>query len=211
MRIDHKVDFRAYETLLARVMSEREKNRIDHFCDTNFRAVVERYVTVDPADRSRPLLVLFDHEGDPFFDRIKFEVHVNRGLWEEAGYREPLACFQLLHEIAHVLMHRNPISSFSSAQHSRVNFAQDEESAEWQANVFAALFMAPPYLAIDCHDRSSFLERFNFPSEFVDFWFDLQKRRPLRFISEFCPRCGAQSLAAIGSRLKCTTCGRIKL
>lgn len=211
MRVDHKVDFRAYETLLTIVMNERRESRVDNCCDIPFRAVFEQYVTLDRADCSRPLLVLFDGEGEPYFDFRNFEVHIGRGLWEEAGYREPYACFKLMHELAHILMHKSPIAAFSVARNSQVNFAQNEDSAEWQANVFAALFMAPPYLAMGCNDRRSFVERFNFPAEFVDFWFDLQRRRPLKFIADCCPHCGSQPMAIVGTRLKCTNCGKVRL
>ena len=209
MLIDHKVDYRSYETLLALVMREREKNGIDHLCVVRFRSIVERYITTDSGDKTKPLLVPFDHDGEPYFNRIESTLNVSKGLWEEAGYDEPLACFKLLHELAHMLMHLHPQYSFSRAEHSQFRWAQDEESAEWQANVFAALSMAPPYLAIECVDRTSFLQRFNYPSEFVDFWFELRKRRPLQFVTEFCSRCGVQPLAKIGSRLRCTNCGKI--
>ncbi len=144
MLIDHKVAFRSQETLLALVMKERDANGIDHLCIVRFRSIVEWYITTDSNNRTKPRLELFDHDGEPYFDRIKFTLNVNRGLWEEAGDGEPLACFMLLHELAHMLMHLHPQYSFSRAEHSQYRWAQDEESAEWQANVFAALFVAPP-------------------------------------------------------------------
>ncbi|MGA3062889.1 MAG: ImmA/IrrE family metallo-endopeptidase [Methylocystis sp.] len=207
MLVDHKVSFRSYETLMALAMRERKRWGVDHLCQISFRRLIENYIATDSTQNDKPQLVLFEREADPYFDRIKLTLNANEGLWEEAGYREPLACFKLLHELAHILLHRHPKQRFSSADRSQINFAQNEESAEWQANVFAALFMAPPYLAIDCEDRASFLERFNYPPEYADFWFELRRRRPLTFAQEFCPECGTQKLAQIASNLRCTNCG----
>lgn len=211
MAIDQKVLFRAYYTIMQIVMSERRAAGIDHLCTPNFRRVFETYIILEGADKRKPLLVLFDGAGDPFFDRNSFTVHVNRDVWREAGWQEPLACFMLLHELAHILMHLHPLHSFSRAEHTVLAPFSNEESAEWQANVFAALFMAPPYLAIGCSDRASFSQRFNnFPSEFVGFWFSLQERRPLQSRLEFCPKCGCSPLIEVGSRLRCTNCGTVR-
>ncbi|WP_425351463.1 ImmA/IrrE family metallo-endopeptidase [Methylocystis bryophila] len=130
-------------------------------------------------------------------------------MWDEAGdaIPEPLACFKLLHELAHAKFHKHAISSFSYSTESQIAYAENTESAEWQANAWAALVMAPAYLAVGCDDRASFMCRFNFPSEFYDFWRALQERRPLRMSSEFCLRCGSQSVAIIASRLRCIACG----
>jgi hypothetical protein len=212
MAIDHKVIFRAYYTIMQIVMLERRRNGIDHLCSPNFRRVFESYVVREGNDKRKPRLVLFDRAGDPFFDRKSLTVHVNRELWREAGWQEPLACFMLLHELAHILMHLHPVHSFSRAEHSGLASFSDEESAEWQANVFAALFMAPPYLAIGCVDRASFSGRFNnFPSEFIDFWFALQERRPLQSRLEFCSKCGCSPLIEVGSLLMCTNCGTVRM
>jgi ribosomal protein S27AE len=207
MRIDHKVRFRALETILEIVFIERNRNGIDHLCWVKFRRIVENYININGDVPQKPKLILFDADRPPFFDRKKFTLNVNRELWAEAEIGEPLACFMLLHEVAHILMHLHPIVSFSRAEHSQINFADDEESAEWQANVFAAFFMAPPYLAIDCTDNQSFLQRFNFPAEFVQFWFEIRNRRPLKFVTEFCPKCGTLPLVRVGRRLRCQNCG----
>jgi hypothetical protein len=207
--IDHKVSFRSQETLMAYAMRQREKLCVDHLCELPVRQLIERYLRKDPSDTERPRLILFDHDREPFFNRKLNTLNVNRELWDEAGFREPLACFKLVHELAHILLHRHPKVSFSRSEYSQLSFADDEESAEWQANVFAALFIAPPYLANGCNAHASFLERFLFPPEFVEFWFRLRERRPLRFSVELCPRCGSQHAAIIGDRFRCDNCGQI--
>jgi hypothetical protein len=57
---DHKVRFRAYDTIMQLIMNERRKRNIDHLCSTDFRKVVESYVSADGSDKKKPLLVLFD-------------------------------------------------------------------------------------------------------------------------------------------------------
>lgn len=205
--VDHKVDFRAYETLLAIAMREREKAGIDHLCIIRPRKIIETYIGRHFPGRGVLALVQHNDNDPPRVTLDPFALHVNSELWEEAGEGEPLACFMLLHELAHILMHRHPQYSFSMSEKSQMRYAADEESAEWQANIFAALFMAPPYLASGCDDPRSLCERFNFPSEFAGFWFEWRKRRPLRVVSNFCPECGHQPLVAIGGRMKCTNCG----
>jgi ribosomal protein S27AE len=207
MPIDHKVQFRSYETLLASAMAERERAGVDHLCQLRFRSLIEKYVNFDPDTKDTLRLLLHDREEEPFFDRNQLVIVCNEGLWEEAGIGEPLACFKLLHELAHAKFHKDPISSFSYSTESQIAFAENWESAEWQANTWAALVMAPPYLAVGCDDRASFMYRFNFPSEFYDFWRALLDRRPLRMTPDFCPKCGSQSVAKIASRLRCMTCG----
>jgi hypothetical protein len=204
MAIDHKVHFRSYETLLWQAMRVRERMHIDHATQFNFREIVEQYI-----DDGRISISFNEEEDEPYFNRTNLTINCNRGLWEEAGMREPLASFKLLHELAHALFHRHPLSSFSSSTSSQLTYAGNEESAEWQANLFAALVMAPPYLAIGCNDRRTFAERFNFPSEFIEFWFAQQKVRPLRYSPQFCSKCGSQTVAIIASSLRCVTCGNI--
>ncbi len=205
--LDHKVKFRAYETLLAEFMRERENAGIDHLCGIRPRKIMESYIGSHFSGRGVLSLVLHNDNDTPRVTLDPFALQVNFQLWEEAGDGEPLACFMLLHELAHILMHRHPEYSFSRSESSQLGYAQDEESAEWQANIFAALFMAPPYLASGCGDPKSLCERFNFPSEFAGFWLEWRRRRPLRLVSDFRPACGHQPLTTIGGRMKCTNCG----
>jgi hypothetical protein len=205
---DQKATFRSYEMLMERVLRERLRLRIDHLCQPRHRATIEAYVGTNGADNAKPRLVLFEEDGEPFFRRPSNTLHANRELWEEAGIGEPLACFKLLHELAHAILHRHPHQGFTSAKHSLLRIAQDEESTEWQANVYAALSMAPPYLAIECNDRHSFHDRFNFPSAFTDFWFELRDRRPLKFTDVICPECGSYRVVKIGSLMRCVNCGQ---
>jgi hypothetical protein len=208
-RIDHKVQFRSYETLLAISMRQRELASMDHLCVIKARKLVERYIGQTFEDVGRLSLELFHHDQDPFVRLRPFSLNVNEELWNEAGDGEPLACFKILHELAHILLHRNPISSFSVSESSQVNFAEDEETAEWQAHIFAALTMAPPYLASNCCDSKSLYERFNFPAEFAPFWLEWRRRRPLVVVSDFCCCCGNQSLVRIGNRSKCLHCSHV--
>jgi hypothetical protein len=204
---DQKARFRSYETIVERVLIERNKLGIDHLCCMRFREVFRRYFTESLVDESKPRIVIQERCAVPFLNRETFTVHVSRGLWDEAGLGEPFACFQLLHELGHVLLHRHPTHGFTTAKQSLLRIAQNEESCEWQANVFAATFMAPPYLAPECEDRHSFSTRFNFPSEFVDFWFDLKSRRPLIFTDIFCSECGCQRIVKLGRHYRCVHCG----
>lgn len=203
---DHKVKFRSQESILVRVMKERQDRAIDHLCCFNTRSVVGSFLNLDGSNNKKPKLVFIDADREPYFNRKEISVNVNRELWDEAAKGEPLANFKLFHEIAHSLLHLHPILAFSRSEHSQIAYACDEESAEWQAHVFAAFFLAPPYLATDCKDRKSFSERFNFPSEYIDFWFNLLRRRPLKYTGEFCSRCGSQTSVRIGYHLKCVNC-----
>lgn len=206
---DQKTVFRSYETLLESVLRHRNRLGVDHLCQPRFRSMVIEPSLYSEANPSKPKIALFDYDGEPFFDRRTFSINAHIELWKEAGEGEPLACFKLLHELAHARLHRHPHHGFTTADKSLLRIAQDEESSEWQANVFAALSMAPPYLAIECNTRRSFHERFNFPSEFTDFWFALRAKRPIRFAHRLCSKCGSDRVASIGSLLRCVDCGLI--
>lgn len=208
MNTDHKVAFRSYETLVSIVMGLRHKHGIDHLCEFNIFKLMSHYVSMDQADVSKTHLILFEEESDPFFNRIQNTLNVNKYLWAEALIGEPLACFMLLHELAHILLHKHPKYSFSRTEHSGLKFISDEESAEWQANVFAAVFMAPPYLALDCNDRKSIAKRFNYPSEFIGFWMDLRARHNFMRFHSLCSFCGGHQLR-VGAWARCNTCGKI--
>lgn len=210
MNIDHKVTYRSYETLLAFVMALRQRHEIDHLCEFRVRELIECYVSINPAEVQKTNLVLFEEDREPYFNSLQNKLYVNKHVWAEAGVGEPLACFKLLHELAHILLHKHPEYSFSRAEHAGLSFIQDEESAEWQANVFAALATAPPYLSLDCLDRRSVGERFNYPSEFIGFWLDLRTRHPLKQSHSFCNSCGGHQLR-ISKWARCNTCGKISL
>lgn len=209
--VDHKVDFRAQETLMAIAMRERERAGIDHLHAFKARSLIESYIGQEFQGRGKLKLATFSENQEPYVKLNPFGLHINHKVWHNAGRNDadPLTSFKLLHELAHILLHRHPKSSFSRSQNSNIEYAQDEESAEWQANVFAAFSMAPPYLAIECKNRGSLLRTFNYPEDFVDFWFDLRQRRPLKFFPDYCVKCGMQPLAIVGSRFRCTNCGHI--
>jgi hypothetical protein len=88
--IDHKVDFRSYETLLARAMGEREKAGIDHLCVIRPRHVVESYIGRHFPRRGALLLDLHENDTQPRVTLEPFALHVNVELWKEAGDGEPL-------------------------------------------------------------------------------------------------------------------------
>jgi Zn-dependent peptidase ImmA (M78 family) len=54
----------------------------------------------------------------------------------------------LAHEIGHIVLHEHDVKHFSSDPRIQIKFAQQENSAEWQANTFASHFLIPePVLA----------------------------------------------------------------
>ena len=64
-------------------------------------------------------------------------------------------------------MHGHYRQAFSEDEKSRLKFVQPEESAEAQANWFAACFLAPDYLARQCKNESELCLQFDFPSDFA--------------------------------------------
>jgi hypothetical protein len=75
-------------------------------------------------------------------------LHIDEQIWRDADLGKPYARYIVAHEIGHIILHDEFAVAFSDERAAQLVYIQDEESGEWQANMFADLFLVPDYVAI---------------------------------------------------------------
>jgi IrrE N-terminal-like domain len=79
-------------------------------------------------------------------------LHIDEQIWHDAGLGKPYARYIVAHEIGHIVLHDKFAVAFSDEKAAQLVYVQDEESGEWQANIFADFFLVPDYIAIKLKD-----------------------------------------------------------
>jgi IrrE N-terminal-like domain len=154
----------------------------------------------------------FDMRGrrKPAYVRYKpLTLHIDHEIWKLADLGDPKARLILAHEIGHIVLHDHRAQAFSNDPSVKVNFARNEESAEWQANTFAAHFLLPTdiVVALDCLDR---LIGCGVPVELAKERLTTVRKSRLyqtQCGGDACPKCGNFTLAPNAPFTKCDTCG----
>ncbi|UVO34016.1 ImmA/IrrE family metallo-endopeptidase [Bradyrhizobium arachidis] len=138
-------------------------------------------------------------------------LHVDHGVWDAADRGEPYARYIIAHEIGHLVLHDRYAVAFSEEEAALLSYVQNEESAEWQAHVFAALFLVPDHIAIKFNDADLIAGLCVVTDSLAASCLD--DARNAKFIltpsyeGEMCPGCGNFTLTRDGIYLKCDTCG----
>jgi Zn-dependent peptidase ImmA (M78 family) len=133
-------------------------------------------------------------------------LHVHREIWEDAEIGEPKSRFILAHELGHIVMHGYYQQAYSEDEKARLTFVPPEESAEAQANWFAALFLAPDHMTMHCKNVTELCLQFNFPSDYASAKFNDSARYVPKYSGESCPKCNNFTLIRNGTCLTCDTC-----
>lgn len=147
---------------------------------------------------------------------VSFEpltLRILKKIWTDAKAGFPYARHIVAHEVGHILLHDKTAIAYSETKAAQLRFVQDEESAEWQANMFADYFLVPDFIALKLRDGdlieglcvvdSSLAER------------RLQDAQSARMIlkpdyeGEMCSECGNFTLVRNGTCMKCDTCGSL--
>jgi IrrE N-terminal-like domain len=138
-------------------------------------------------------------------------LHIVEQIWRDADLGKPYARRVVAHEIGHIVLHDHFAVAFSDGKAAQLNFVQDEESGEWQANIFADYFLVPDHVAIKLKD----------PDVIVGLCVvtdDLASRRLRESISakkilvpsyegDMCAKCTQFTLVREGCWTRCDTCG----
>jgi hypothetical protein len=185
---------------------------IDNYFTFDIVKAIRRLIGKEFQKFGRLNLDIFDHDDDSvaYVTFKPLTLHVHREVWDDAELGEPKSRFILTHELRHIIMHRHYRQAYSENERSRLNFVQQEESAETQANWIAACFLAPDHLVRRCKDENDLCSQFDFPSDFASIKFDDLKRNAPRFSGESCSKFGNFTLVVHGTFLKCDTCGAAK-
>jgi len=205
---DQKVYRRTYEEIGELVTKSRDSWRISSRHQIFMTAVFD-FLKGQEFGSSGRLEIEF-HANETLEPCVKFNplrLSVSKGTWTRASLGGRLDNFKLAHELGHILMHQYHVLNFSKGREAQLTFIPKEESAEWQANAFAAQFIAPNELALNCGTTQALIEQFNYPPEFSEERLEqiLEYKRK-RYASGICGKCGSLSLEKFGSEFYCQNC-----
>ncbi|HEY6577817.1 MAG TPA: ImmA/IrrE family metallo-endopeptidase [Rhizomicrobium sp.] len=151
-------------------------------------------------------------EDDPAF--VSFNpptLNSDKQIWVDAGAGDSYPRFVMAHEIGHLVLHDRSAKAFSQDKSDQIQFIDNEESAEWQANIFAGHFLLPDAVIQKIAQVSFIASICQVPEalalERVIAFRRVQERKNRTFAGGYCSKCGNFSLLQMnGSTLvKCTT------
>jgi predicted metalloprotease len=138
-------------------------------------------------------------------------LHVDRKIWKSAGEGEVYARYIIAHEIGHIVLHDEFAVAFSDEEAAQLKYLQDEESGEWQANVFAGYFLAPDHIALKLQDADVLAGLCVITDELAAKRLNEAKNSKMKlnptYEGEMCGWCGSFTLARNGNTTNCDTCG----
>jgi hypothetical protein len=109
-------------------------------------------VLTNKLGRKGPLSVrLYEDEELPERACVTFNplvLHIRKMIWQDADIGKSYARFIVAHEVGHIVLHDQHALAFSNDAEAKLNFVQEEESGELQANSFADLFLVPDHIAL---------------------------------------------------------------
>ncbi len=214
-RADCRVTFRSYATVANFARRAREMLGVERYRKFNVVEAIRKLINKEFLRELGVLkLRLFDDD-DPenvcdykaYVTYNPLALHVHREIWELGEAGEPLSRFIISHELGHILMHRDYRRPFTDDEKAGRRFISPEERAEDQANLFAALFLAPDELASECRTAIQLCNEYDYPGDFAQIRIQLLERRKVLYTGEACPVCANFTLVRTGIRLRCRTCG----
>jgi hypothetical protein len=151
-------------------------------------------------------------DDDPAYVTFRpLTLHIDRKIWKAADNGEIYARYIVAHEIGHIVLHDEFALAFSDEDAAQLKYLQDEESGEWQANIFAGYFLAPDHIVLKLQDVDVI-------AGLCVITDDLAARRlsdaknskavltPI-YEGEMCGTCGELTLVRESIYLRCDTCG----
>lgn len=140
-------------------------------------------------------------------------LHIDQQVWNDADLGKPYARHIIAHEVGHIVLHDEFAVAFSDEKAAQLVYIQNEESAEWQANKFADLFLAPDFVA----------RKLNVPDLVAGLCVvsdelaarQIQEAQSAKeivspYTSEVCGNCGNFTVLRNGSSLNCDTCDKYR-
>jgi IrrE N-terminal-like domain len=213
---DHYVKFCSEETIAEIALAWR--NAANILNDGNFDIIdfVENVLSKQYATKGALNIRLFDASSGSDFASVTYNpltLHVDSEVWELAKRGDPDSRYMIAHEIGHILLHDHYARPFSNDPSQQRNFAQNEHSAEWQANTFAGFFLLPDHLVRSFGDAKEMSTSCGVPKNLArDRVATVEKaaRKSRNFEGDLCSECRNFTLIRNGLSLRCETCGAIK-
>lgn len=213
MARDHRVPIKSREAIARIAMAwwtaAGKRGHSFHICDFVLEVLTERFIS-----KGRLQIEFYDRtkNDDPAYVTFKpLTLHVDRKIWKSAGDGEPYARYIIAHEIGHIVLHDEFAVAFSDEETAQLKYLQDEESGEWQANVFAGYFLTPDHIALKFHDADLIAGLCVITDELAARRLNEAKNTKAvlnpTYEGEMCGRCGNFTLVRNGLYLKCDTCG----
>ncbi len=218
---DHVVSYRSEETIAQLAVRLRDAN--GSRSDPTFDIVdfVERTLRHHLKNIKKGTLKIdfYDREfrqDDPAYVTFRpLTLHVDRTIWADAKTGEEHTRFVIAHEVGHLVLHDHSAKGFSNDKSDQIRFADDGESAEWQANAFARHFLVPDLVLEKFREVAKIAAYCQVPERLaLDRVLDLKRkecRKAQIFQGDHCIDCGNFSLVRSGTLLKCTTFGCEKI
>jgi hypothetical protein len=141
----------------------------------------------------------------------KLAMYVQRSVWSrfQKGHSEERVI--IAHEIGHILLHSDEAKQFSRDPSLQIQFADDEDSAEGQANTLADHLLIPAHVGQRIQDVSHVAFACNVPDEFA---FDRmaaigRAKKNLSVVAdcEPCEICGDFAVPIEADKRQCKSCG----
>jgi Zn-dependent peptidase ImmA (M78 family) len=213
MARDHRVPIKSREVIakiaMAWWMAASKRSHSFNICEFVLGALTERF-----RSKGRLQIEFYDRNknDDPAYVTFKpLTLHIDRKIWKSANDGVAYARYIVAHEIGHIVLHDEFAVAFSDEDAAQLKYLQDEESGEWQANVFAGYFLAPDHVALKLQDADVLAGLCVITDE-------LAKRRLTdaknskavltpSYEGEMCSECGNFTLVRNGTCMKCDTCG----
>lgn len=96
-------------------------------------------------------------EAEAWVDFEIGEMCVQQYVWDNALAQQEHARLVIAHEIGHLILHRDQVFAFSRGLEKKLDFLAPEESAEQQANWFAAALLLPDNVMRRLADKDDFV------------------------------------------------------
>jgi hypothetical protein len=213
MARDHRVRIKSREDIAKIAMSwwnaATKQGRSFNICEFVVETLTKRY---SPKGR---LEIEFYERGkadEPAF--VTFQplvLHIDRKTWEAAGLGDTYARFVVAHEIGHIVLHDEFAVAFSDDEAAQLSYLDNEESGEWQANVFAGYFLAPDHVVLKLRDPDLIAGLCVISDELALKRYteakNTKKILDRRYEGDMCGGCGTFTLVRNGCTTTCDTCG----
>lgn len=149
-------------------------------------------------------------EPDAWVDFYAGEMCVQRFVWDNALAQEEHARLVVAHEVGHLILHRDQVFAFSRGLEKKLGFLAPEESAEQQANWFAAALLLPDAVVRRLSAKDTFVvATLALVSEHLvrvrRREVDMDKRYR-SYTGDQC-ECGSLEVIRVGVSTKCEACG----
>jgi IrrE N-terminal-like domain len=214
---DHKVDFRSREFIADVAQSLRRHGNV--YFRGRFDIVEFFESVICMRIKNVRLRFLAEDEAGPayveFGETPKGEreavLHIDKEVWLHAKMGDGFSRLIVAHEIGHIILKHHHATPFSNDPSLYIKYAQNEYSAEWQADTFAEYLLLPDHI----------VEQFDSPERLISFcdvdeklalerWAEVKgckRARALSFDGDVCGECGNFTIVRNGTSMKCNTCG----